>query len=41
MNDFVRSRAICLGEEADCIPIFGFPGAPCMSCGCTKRHVTN
>lgn len=39
MNDLERFRAVCLGQEPDYVPIFGFPGAPGMSRGCmAKTH---
>ena len=36
MNDLERFTAICLGQEPDYVPIFGFPGAPGMSRGCMQ-----
>lgn len=39
MNDLERFRAVCRGERADYVPIFGFPGAPGMSGGAmAKTH---
>ncbi len=39
MNDLERFKAVCRGERADYVPIFGFPGAPGMSGGAmAKTH---
>ena len=39
MTDLERFKAIVHFEQPDCVPIFGFPGAPGMSQGCmVKTH---
>jgi uroporphyrinogen decarboxylase len=37
MNERERFVAVARGEEADYIPIFGFPGAPGMAGGCMRK----
>jgi len=41
MNDRERFLAVVNGEKPDYIPIFGFPWAPGVACGCMRKTYDN